>query len=329
MVCVKLSLIPSYIPHHYPAPVAVSNPVPDPDSKPEPVLETQSETEPIAVSAQPQLEPKYPSPPNLELNLESVNKPLLEPTIVPSARTQKPQSQPSVDFTPPVDLTYSFDQMPISTPTSQVDSSGQMMVTAQEQSQSVPLFEPQLLGSSDRLLPPESAATMVPQESLPSCAQTVEFQQSVPVNQQASGAVHSRPVLPAEPLESVQEPTVDLQQPASDEMPPCSSSQPLAALGLSLDILPQEDMSLQTPVDSQPPAPESDLMTQHPVSETDLLNTSDCRPVLHVEEVSGCGDPNKSRAKEAATLEEVPCPCLAKLLLEPPVAASLCDRITL
>lgn len=317
MVCVKLSLIPSSIPHHYPAPVPVSNPVPDPVSKPEPVLETQSETEPIAVSAQPQLEPKYPSPPNLELNLESVNEPLLEPTIVPSARSQKPQSQPSVDFT------YSFDQTPVSTPTSQVNSSGQMMVTAQEQSQSVPLFEPQHLGSSDLLLRPQSAAAMVPQESLPSCAQT----QSVPVSQQASGAVHSGPVLPAEPLESVQEPTVDLQQPASDEMPPSSSSQPLAALGLSPDILPQEAMSLQTPVDSQPPAPESDLMTQRPVFETDLLNTSDCRPVLYVEEVSGCGDPNKSRDKEAATLEEVPCPCPAMLLLEPPVAASLCDRI--
>ncbi len=252
--------MPSSIPHHYSAPVPVSNPV----SKPEPVLETPSETEPISVSAQPQLEPKYPSPPNLE----SVNEPLLEPTIVPSPRTQKPQSQPSVDFTPPVDLT----------PTSQVGSSDQMMVTAQEQSQSVSLFEPQHLGSSDLLLPPQSAAAMVLQESLPSCAQTVEFQQSVPVNQQAS-----------------------------DEMPPSSSSQPLAALGLSPDVLPQEAMSLQTPVDSQTPAPESDLMTQHLVSETDLLNTSDCRPVLHVEEVSG--DPNKSRAKEAATLEEVPCPC--------------------
>ncbi|XP_016377613.1 protein transport protein Sec31A isoform X5 [Sinocyclocheilus rhinocerous] len=279
-----LSLISSSIPHHDAAPVPVSNPVPDRVSKHEPVLET----EPIAVSAQPQLEPEYPSPPNLE----SVNEPLLEPTIVPSARTQKPQSQPSVDFTPPVDLTYSFEQTPVSTPTSQVDSSGQMMVT---------LFEPQHLGSSDLLLPPQSAAALVPQESLPSCAQTVEFQQSVPGNHQASGAVHSGPVLPAEPLES----TVDLQQPAFDVMPPCSSSQPLAALGLSPDILPQEAMSLQTPVDSQPPAPKFDLMTQHPVSETDLLSTSDCRPVLHVEEVSGCGDPNKSRAKEAATLEEV------------------------
>ncbi len=265
-MCVKLSLMPSSIPHHYPAPVPVSNPV----SKPEPVLETPSETEPISVSAQPQLEPKYPSPPNLE----SVNEPLLEPTIVPI--TQKPQSQPSVNFTPPVDLT----------PTSQVGSSGQMMVTAQEQSQSVSLFEPQHLGSSDLLLPPQSAAAMVLQESLPSCAQTVEFQQSVPVNQQASDAVHSGSVLPTE-----QQPTVDLQQPASDEMPPSSSSQPLTALGLSPDVLPQE------------------AMTQHLVSETDLLNTSDCRPVLHVEEVSGCGDPNKSRAKEAATLKEVPCPC--------------------
>ncbi|XP_016360433.1 protein transport protein Sec31A-like isoform X2 [Sinocyclocheilus anshuiensis] len=279
-----LSLISSSTPHHDAAPVPVTNPVPDPVSKHEPVLET----EPIAVSAQPQLEPEYPSPPNLE----SVNEPLLEPTIVPSARTQKPQSQPSVDFTPPVDLTYSFEQTPVSTPTSQVDSSGQMMVT---------LFEPQHLGSSDLLLPPQSAAAMVPQESLPSCAQTAEFQQSMPGNHQASGAVHSGPVLPAEPLES----TVDLQQPASDVMPPCSSSQPLAALGLSPDILPQEAMSLQTPVDSQPPAPKFDLMTQHPVSETDLLSTSDCRPVLHVEEVSGCGDPNKSRATEAATLEEV------------------------
>uniref|UniRef100_A0A8C1IIX1 Protein transport protein Sec31A n=1 Tax=Cyprinus carpio TaxID=7962 RepID=A0A8C1IIX1_CYPCA len=285
-----LSLISSSIPHRYPAPVPVSNPVPDPVSKHEPVLKT----EPISVSAQPQLKPEYPSAPNLELNLESVNEPLLEPTTVPSSRTQKPQSQPSVDLTPPADLTFSFDQTPVSTPTSQVDSFGQMMVTPQEQSQSVPLFESQHL-----LLPPQSAAAMVPQESLSSCAQTVEFQQSVPVNQQASGAVHSGPALPAEPLEPLQEPTVDLQQPASDVMPPCS------ALGLSPDILPQEAMSLQTPVDSQPPAPTFDLMTQHPVSETDLLSTSDCRPVLHVEEVSGCGDPNKSRANEAATLEEV------------------------
>uniref|UniRef100_A0A8C1RM18 Protein transport protein Sec31A n=1 Tax=Cyprinus carpio TaxID=7962 RepID=A0A8C1RM18_CYPCA len=61
---------------------------------------------------------------------------------------------------------------------------------------------------------------------------------------------------------------------------------PPAALGLSPDILPQETTSLQAPVDSKPPAPESDLMTRHPVSETDLLNAGGWRTVLDVEEVS-------------------------------------------
>uniref|UniRef100_A0A671N566 Protein transport protein Sec31A n=1 Tax=Sinocyclocheilus anshuiensis TaxID=1608454 RepID=A0A671N566_9TELE len=37
----------------------------------------------------------------LDQNLQSVNAPLHEPTIIPGARTQKPESQPSVGFTPP------------------------------------------------------------------------------------------------------------------------------------------------------------------------------------------------------------------------------------
>lgn len=299
----KLSLIP----HHHPAPV--SNRVPDPDSKPELVLETK----PTGVPAHPQLEPKNPS--NLELNLHSVHEPLLELT------TQKSQSQPSVDFTPPVDLTTFFDPTPpvdltysfVQTPpvdiafpadiTSQVDSSGHMILTPQVKSESVQLFAPSTchLGSSDLLLPAESTAAVVPEESLPQ--PPVEFQQPVPLKNQASSAMHSEPVLPlpAGPSESVQEGTVDLQQPESYVMPPCSS-QPLATLGLSPDILPREAMCLQALADSQPPAPESDLTTQHPVS--DLLNTSDCQP----EEVSGSGDPNKSRPKEETTLDEVPSP---------------------
>uniref|UniRef100_A0A9J8CE69 Protein transport protein Sec31A n=1 Tax=Cyprinus carpio carpio TaxID=630221 RepID=A0A9J8CE69_CYPCA len=162
------------------------------------------------------------------------------------------------------------------------------------------------LGSSDLLFPAESTAAMVPRLSLPSCAPPVDFQESVPVDHQASGAVQSGQVLPllAGPLESVQLPTIDLQQPESDVMPPCGS-QPPAALGLSPDILPQETTSLQAPVDSKPPAPESDLMTRHPVSETDLLNAGGWRTVLDVEEVSGSGDPNKPRAEEETTPEEV------------------------
>uniref|UniRef100_A0A9J8CDR1 Protein transport protein Sec31A n=1 Tax=Cyprinus carpio carpio TaxID=630221 RepID=A0A9J8CDR1_CYPCA len=295
-----LSLVPASIPSHHPTPAPVSNPVPDPVSKPQLVLESEA----TAV-------PKYASPPKLDLNLQSVNKPCLEPAIIPSARTQKP----SVDFTPPVDLATFFEQTPpvvIACPaavTTQVESSGQMMVIPQEQSQPEPLFVPstcQHLGSSDLLFPAESTAAMVPRLSLPSCAPPVDFQESVPVDHQASGAVQSGQVLPllAGPLESVQLPTIDLQQPESDVMPPCGS-QPPAALGLSPDILPQETTSLQAPVDSKPPAPESDLMTRHPVSETDLLNAGGWRTVLDVEEVSGSGDPNKPRAEEETTPEEV------------------------
>lgn len=317
----KLSLVPASIPSHHPTPAPVSNPVPDPVSKPQLVLESEA----TAV-------PKYASPPKLDLNLQSVNKPCLEPAIIPSARTQKP----SVDFTPPVDLATFFEQTPpvvIACPaavTTQVESSGQMMVIPQEQSQPEPLFVPstcQHLGSSDLLFPAESTAAMVPRLSLPSCAPPVDFQESVPVDHQASGAVQSGQVLPllAGPLESVQLPTIDLQQPESDVMPPCGS-QPPAALGLSPDILPQETTSLQAPVDSKPPAPESDLMTRHPVSETDLLNAGGWRTVLDVEEVSGSGDPNKPRAEEETTPEEVPSPCPA-MMLHPCVIELLCNCV--
>lgn len=66
-------------------------------------------------------------------------------------------------------------------------------------------------------------------------------------------------------------------------------------------------MSLQAfPFDYRAPAQESDLTTQCPVSETDLLNTSDCQPEHHVKDTSGGGDPKNARAKEKTTLEGGP-----------------------
>lgn len=153
-----------------------------------------------------------------------------------------------MDFTPPVDLSYSFDQThPVditSSPDtlSQLDSSGQKS-TPQEQSQALP----QLVSNS-----PSRAWDLriycyhlnlllrcCLNSLFLSCAPPVELQQSVAVNHQASGAVQSRPELTLladlKHLESVQAHTVDLQQPASDVMPPCAP-QLLAALGLSPGI---------------------------------------------------------------------------------------------
>uniref|UniRef100_A0A8C2G3F5 Protein transport protein Sec31A n=1 Tax=Cyprinus carpio TaxID=7962 RepID=A0A8C2G3F5_CYPCA len=61
------------------------------------------------------------------------------------------------------------------------------------------------------------------------------------------------------------------------------------ARGKYLELLgyKKEELALKVFLfDSKPPAPESDLMTQHPVSETDLLNAGGWRTVLDVEEVS-------------------------------------------
>ncbi|XP_056322890.1 protein transport protein Sec31A isoform X3 [Danio aesculapii] len=316
-----LSIIPATIPLHHttPAPDPLSDPLPDINDNTEPVLETQSEPDPVTLLVQPQIEPKYASPPNLELHLHSAKDPLVESTTVPSANTLQPHSQPLVDFTPPVDLTtlfdltppvdltHSFDQTPpvgIAAPVdivTQVGPSGQV-TSPQEQLDSVPLLTPSTcpqesnhgLESTDLLLPPESTATMVPSRS--SCGATpVEFQQSVPITEQAFGVVLT------EHLEPAQASTIGLH-PASDVIPKCD---PLDALGLSPDILSQEAMSMQIlSVDPQLPTLESGLMTELPVSMANLLNTSDCKPELQVDDVLGGDDPNNGRAKEETKLEE-------------------------
>lgn len=320
----KLSIIPASIPLHHTAPDPLSDPLPDISDNPEPVFETQSEPDPVTLLVQPQIEPKHASPPNLELHLQSVNDPLVESTTVPSANTLQPHSQPLVDFTPPVDLTtlfdltppvdltHSFDQTPPVGIAASVDMVTQVGPSGQssspeEQLDSVPLLTPYTclqesnrgLESTDLLLPPESTATVEPHWS--SCGATpVELQQSVSIGEQAFGEVQTEHVEPA------QASTIGLH-PASDVMPKCD---PLDGLGLSPDILPQEALSMQVlKVDYQLPTQESDLMTQHPVSVADLLNASDCKPELQVEEVLGGDDPNNGRAKEETKLEEVPSPC--------------------
>ncbi|XP_073769578.1 protein transport protein Sec31A isoform X4 [Danio rerio] len=308
-----LSIIPASIPlqHTTPAPDPLSDPLPDISNNPEPVLETQSEPDPDALLVQPRIEPKYASPPNLELHLQFVNDPIFESTTVPSANTLQPHSQTLVDFTPPVDLTtlfdltppvdltHSFDQTPpvgIAAPVdivTQVGPSGQVS-SPEEQLDSLPLLTPSTcpqesnlaLESTDLLLPTESTATMVPHQS--SCgATTVEFQQSVPITEQGFGVVQT------EYLEPAQASTIGLHL--------ASGCDPLDAPGLSPDILPQEAVSMQVlNVDPQLPTQESDLM----ISVADLLNVSDCKLELQVEDVLGGDDPNNGRAKEETKLDE-------------------------
>lgn len=157
------------------------------------------------------------------------------PTFFPSNRTLKPQSHPPVDFTPPVALTYSFDQAPpvdiasSADTLSQLDSSDHKS-TPQEQLQALP----QLVSNSPSMVWDlwiycyhlNLLLQMCHSSLFLSCAPPVELQQSVPVNHQASGKIQSRPelTLPADlkHLESKQAPTVYLQQPTSDVMPPCA-----------------------------------------------------------------------------------------------------------
>ncbi|XP_051542450.1 protein transport protein Sec31A-like isoform X10 [Myxocyprinus asiaticus] len=112
--------------NHHPTPAPVLGSDTNHIVKPEMLSEAQPKPAPIAVVAATQsqlgFEPEHP--PTLELNLQSVNESLFNPTLAPSAEPKlevKPESEPLVDFISPIDLTTSFDLTPLVDLTSSLD----------------------------------------------------------------------------------------------------------------------------------------------------------------------------------------------------------------
>ncbi|XP_016100052.1 protein transport protein Sec31A [Sinocyclocheilus grahami] len=340
----------SLIPHHHPTPAPVSNPVPDPVSKPQLVLESEA----IAVPAQPQLEPKYASPPKLDQNLQSVNEPLHEPTIIlflhpesdvmPPCGSQLPAALGlSSDILPPIknheltDLLKASDFRPV-LDVEEVSASGDPNKSRAEEE--TPAEEVEKKSPAEEETEPPATETSdldeVPFEDEEPAVEETSNTEVTPAP--ASDAINLKVSQDIDGLITQALLTGDYE--AAVNL--CLHDNRMAdgiilAIAGGPELLAKTQKKYFTKTQSKISKPESDVMppcgSQLPAALglssdilppiknhelTDLLKASDFRPVLDVEEVSASGDPNKSRAEEETPAEEVEKKSPAEEETEPP-----------